>query len=181
MKKVVVVVSALLVMGLVFGMVAGGLALAGKFGDEPPPVPSRVEDTVSHAADVPSLTENEIATARYILGNDSKMQSLVPGGYIIERIAPWLSSSRQAIGALIEVSISPPVNVDGEWPFVDHDGVQSSDRPYQQTSAQLEVRGLQRAYVLIDLTEEELVSIDPIQYDQIIAQEVIPPKTPTGE
>ena len=181
MKKVVVVVSALLVMGLVFGMVVGGLALAGQFGDEPPPIPSLVENTVSHAADVPSLTENEIATARDILWNDSKMQSLVPGGYIIERVAPWLSSSRQAIGALIEVSISPPVNVDGEWPFVDHDGVQSSNRPYQQTSAQLEVRGLQRAYVLIDLTEEELVSIDPIQYDHIIAEEGTPRKSPAGK
>ena len=181
MKKVVVVVSALLVMGLVFGMVVGGLALAGHFGDEPPPIPSLVENTVSHAADVPSLTENEIATARDILWNDSKMQSLVPGGYIIERVAPWLSSSRQAIGALIEVSISPPVNVDGEWPFVDHDGVQSSNRPYQQTSAQLEVRGLQRAYVLIDLTEEELVSIDPIQYDHIIAEEGTPRKSPAGK
>ena len=181
MKKVVVVVSALLVMGLVFGMVVGGLALAGHFGDEPPPIPSLVENTVSHAADVPSLTENEIATARDILWNDSKMQSLVPGGYIIERVAPWLSSSRQAIGALMEVSISPPVNVDGEWPFVDHDGVQSSNRPYQQTSAQLEVRGLQRAYVLIDLTEEELVSIDPIQYDHIIAEEGTPRKSPAGK
>lgn len=181
MKRSVLIASFLGVVGIIVGSVVGGIVLANRSDNLPPPGFIPAEDTLSRASDIPTLTEDEIARAKEIFSKDPRTAALLGGlQYTITDIGPWLRNSNEKIGAVMEVSINPPADIDGKWPLADYDETQSP-APYREAQFHVEVHGLQRVHVLVDLVRGKLVAIDPYRYSSIIPKEEIPQKPPSGD
>lgn len=189
MKRPFIDAAVLAAIGLVTVIALGcGRVLAGRpgAGVPPPPTPWAV-GTPLPAPTIPTLTEEEVARAQEIFASDPRTERLLDGHpYVVEGIFPWLKSSNEIIGAWLSVSLTTPVDVEGEWPGMDYDETEETEPPYEEGTTRMEVRGLRRVDVLVDLQRGRMVSINPSEYTELIFLEEIelltpPPEYPGGE
>ena len=191
MKRPFVDAGVLAAIGLITVIALGcGRALAGRPGaGVPSPPPPRLVGTPAPAPAIPTLTQEQVARAQEIFANDPRTARLLGGHpYVVEHVAPWLNASNEIIGAWLSVSLTTPIDVEGEWPLINYDETEETEPPYEEVTVRRIVRGLQRVYVLVDLQREKVVSIDyaPGGYTEVIPLEdtrrrTPPPEYPGGE
>lgn len=186
MKRRGVLVAAL-VMLVGLGVIAGvtGVVLAQQAGNGPPPAPTvKAPAPGPQGVAYPTLNPTQEERAKSIFAQDSKTQSLLgKPQYTITRVGPWIDSgeSVQLLGALMQISFSAPIDVEGEWPAVEFPEPRTaSPLPYRQIALRQSVGGLRVIHALVDLSLGQVVELRHWDYAQRTILEMPPgyPKPP---
>ena len=128
-----------------------------------------IEQVSSTVPDVLPLTDSQIADVEVLLASDVGLKSLLgPVSFTIQDIGPWLSGESEFIGAIVSLELDGPVSYTGPLPAVyitDFDSQKSYTaeknllKPYTVGKNLLEAQDIESLYILVDLKERSVVSI----------------------
>jgi hypothetical protein len=105
------------------------------------------------------LSSAEATQAVDIALSDSLVQSILNGRTYTTTAATWHANDFSLIGAGLHIMIDPPGDFEEAWPYIeaDEDGLPQ----YPGSTDTLSVTGMADFLVLVDLQEEEVVSVSP--------------------
>ena len=161
MKKRILVGSSLAVL-LVAGVVGFTMAMApvAHPGPDQGDAEIHVSQVPSQSQEVPALTDDQVARMNDLISGDTTLNGLSQGNYTVDDYGPWVAGDRTFIGAIAKISLSTPASYEGKLPVVSFAPSDDGTKEYESTKGTATASGIKSLYVLVDLEEEEVVSIE---------------------
>jgi hypothetical protein len=145
-----------------FAVLAAYQARAGDGKDRPPPLPEQpAQEAQLTERQIPSLTSTNSERATNIARTSPALTS-AGADLVVDRIGVWHEYSGVALGAVLEVTLQKPLTGVYEFPSMIYDEGETTSPPYTMTSYRVELTGISRLQMLVDLTKGEVVDVRPI-------------------
>lgn len=112
---------------------------------------------------VPKLSVGQEQQLRRIVATDVSLQVLLQGSpYAVVRTGPWTDRTSGLVGAVVEIQLPKPINIDsGRWTVLDPKLPPGSKPPYPTTSIVLSVDNLAGLAIMVDFTTGSVAQVTP--------------------